>query len=308
MLNRLLARLRIPTVIAAILALVVTGAASGVVAQYLILGQQNDSGTSQTVLNNAGLGAAFTLKTTNTATGATGIFGWSNNTGTHATKGVYGLVNGANSYGVYGLNTGPAGSGAAVYADGGNNTGLSVSVASNSIPPIKVNSTGFVANLNADMVDGKHASAFHQYNANAPAFSTQYGAFSVEGTAAGAGQYDDANISYPVPTGSSLTPQVIKIGDSLPTGCSGSVTAPAASAGYLCIFVGYSLNIATSSVSPVAYNPATGYQGTSRYGADVQVASTAAGGYVLSGTWAATAPFVIIILPSPSGPQAGLLK
>lgn len=124
MVRRLLARLRASTAIAAALALVVAGAAAGAAGSYLVLGQNNDSGTSQTVLQNAGLGAAFTLKTTNVSTGATGIFGWSSQTGTNATRGVYGLANGANSYGVYGRNNGAAGTGAGVYADGGQNTGI----------------------------------------------------------------------------------------------------------------------------------------------------------------------------------------
>ena len=153
MLNRLFARIRMPTAIAAALALLVTGIATGAAGSFLVLGQGNDSGTSQTVLQNAGLGAAFTLKTTNVSTGATGIFGWSSQTGSNATRGVYGSANGANSYGVYGKNSGAAGTGAAMYADGGNNPGLVVNVASNSVDPIKVNSTGLVDNLNSDMVD-----------------------------------------------------------------------------------------------------------------------------------------------------------
>lgn len=120
----------------------------------LILGANNDSGTSQTILNNAGLGAAFTLKTTNVATGATGIFGYSNSTQVYATKGVYGRADGPNSYGVYGLNMGTAGTGAAIFADGNANPGLIIDVNSNSIPPLKVNSNALVTNLNADQTDG----------------------------------------------------------------------------------------------------------------------------------------------------------
>lgn len=157
MMNRLFARIRIPTVIATVLALVVTGIAAGAAGGYLVLGQANDSGTSQTVLQNAGLGAAFTLKTTNQSTGATGIFGWSSSAAGNATKGVYGKADGPNSYGVYGVNNGVAGSGAAVYADGGANPGLIVNVDSNGVDPIKVNSTGLVDNLNADMLDYFHA-------------------------------------------------------------------------------------------------------------------------------------------------------
>jgi hypothetical protein len=93
----------------------------------LKLGQANDSGTSQTILSNAGLGAAFTLKTTNLATGATGIFGWSSQTGAHATRGALGQANGANSFGVEGKSTGVHGSGAAIHAVGGQNDGVQAS-------------------------------------------------------------------------------------------------------------------------------------------------------------------------------------
>ncbi|MEO8208782.1 MAG: hypothetical protein ABI598_07075, partial [Chloroflexota bacterium] len=93
----------------------------------LKLGQANDSGTSQTVLLNNGLGAAFTLKTTNVSTGATGIFGWSSQTGAKATRGVYGLANGAHANGVHARNTGAAGTGAALYAEGNNNAAIRAS-------------------------------------------------------------------------------------------------------------------------------------------------------------------------------------
>jgi hypothetical protein len=99
----------------------ITNAAAG---EAMRLGQANDSGTSQTTLSNAGLGAAFTLKSTNTAAGATGIFGWTSSTGMGATRGVYGKADGPNSYGVFGRQSGAAGSGAAVYAEGNNNDGL----------------------------------------------------------------------------------------------------------------------------------------------------------------------------------------
>ncbi len=100
----------------------ITNAATG---DNLKLGQSNDSGTSQTILLNAGLGAAFTLKTTNSATGATGIFGWSSQAGANATRGVYGLANGANSFGVEGKSNALApGGGAAVHGLGGLNDGV----------------------------------------------------------------------------------------------------------------------------------------------------------------------------------------
>jgi hypothetical protein len=104
---------------------VATRAAAG---DPLIVGQANNSGTAQTTLQNAGPGAAFTLKTTNPSTGATGIFGWSSSTGTYVKRGVYGRADGPNSYGVQATNNaGSTGSGAALQAIGGKNNGVEAS-------------------------------------------------------------------------------------------------------------------------------------------------------------------------------------
>ena len=110
-----------------------TNAAAG---DVMRIGQSNDSGTAQTILENAGLGAAFTLKTTNASSGATGIFGWSSSTGAGATRGVYGKADGKNGYGVFGRQNGPPGTGAAVYAEGNANkavSGITTSMAPNAI-------------------------------------------------------------------------------------------------------------------------------------------------------------------------------
>jgi len=90
----------------------------------MILGQANNSGTAQTTVTNGGGGAAFTMKTTNTASGATGVFGWSSQTGPGTTRAVYAKVEGPNAYGLQAFQAGPAGSGAAVLAGGYNNDGL----------------------------------------------------------------------------------------------------------------------------------------------------------------------------------------
>jgi hypothetical protein len=96
----------------------------------LIVGQANDAGIAQTTLQNAGLGAAFTLKSTNTATGATGIFGWSSSTGASATRGMYGRADGPNSFGLEARNNASSkGTGAALHAIGGHNNGVEASTA-----------------------------------------------------------------------------------------------------------------------------------------------------------------------------------
>lgn len=112
----------------------------------MILGQANDSGTSQTTLTNAGTGAAFTLKTTNASTGATGIFGWSSSTAANATRGVYGRADGANSNAVVGIQNGAAGSGSAVLATGGNNVGLTATTSSTNKAAVSGAATATAAN------------------------------------------------------------------------------------------------------------------------------------------------------------------
>jgi hypothetical protein len=100
-------------------ALLAAGVVAGAAGDYFIIGATNDSGTSQSILLNAGTGAAFTLKTTNVSTNAAGIFGWSSSTAANATRGVYGRADGPNSYGVYARQGGTeGGNGAALYADG----------------------------------------------------------------------------------------------------------------------------------------------------------------------------------------------
>jgi hypothetical protein len=109
---------------------VTTRAAAG---DNLKIGQVNDAGTSQTILLDDGLGAAFTLKTTNVSTGATGIVGWSSQTGGNATRGVYGKVDSPNSHGIQARNTALShGTGAALQAIGGNNHGVDASTANGS--------------------------------------------------------------------------------------------------------------------------------------------------------------------------------
>jgi hypothetical protein len=94
----------------------------------LIVGRANDGGIAQTTLQNAGFGAAFTLKTTNTAAGATGLFGWSSSTGAAATRGVYGRADGADSFGVEARSSASSkGTGAALQAIGGRNNGVQAS-------------------------------------------------------------------------------------------------------------------------------------------------------------------------------------
>ncbi|MCI0583583.1 MAG: hypothetical protein L0227_11970 [Chloroflexi bacterium] len=137
-------RARIATVAAIAGALLIAGIAAGAAGGYMILGQANDSGTAQTTLTNAGLGAAFTLKTTNIATGATGIFGWSSSTDQYATRGVYGRADGRNSYGVYAWNNGSSGTGAGLYATAVNNNAIIATAGTTAIVATATSCTGFI--------------------------------------------------------------------------------------------------------------------------------------------------------------------
>ena len=137
--------------------------------------------------------------------------------------------------------------------------------------------------VNADKVDGMDAAAFHPFNKSAPAGGTMYGGFSISGVAAGAGSFDAAYLTFPVPVAAAPTSHVITPGDPVPAGCSGSASSPRASAGHVCIFVAWELN----TTGPYnIFSPVNGLPGTSRFGVLMDSASTAAGNYAVAGTWA----------------------
>jgi hypothetical protein len=125
-------------------------AAEAAAGDPLIIGQANNAGSSQTILNSAATGASFTLKTTNTATNSTGIFGWTSQTGSNTTRGVYGKADGANSDGVQGVNSAATnGTGAGVRAIGNNNHGLVATTSNTSANAVRAihqaTQTGFFA-------------------------------------------------------------------------------------------------------------------------------------------------------------------
>jgi hypothetical protein len=101
-----------------------------------------------------------------------------------------------------------------------------------------------------------------------PSGQTETGVYFAEGTAA-----------------SAPTPAVVTSGGT--TDCPGSVSAPAAASGYLCVYVGINRDIGEEAV----YDP-YGDSGdtTSRWGAGFIVDSNAPGNFYSDGTWAVTAP------------------
>ena len=151
---------------------------------------------------------------------------------------------------------------------------------------------------NADTVDGYDAGAFVRYESTVPAFTTLTGAFAMSGYAAGVSEVATTEISFVVPMPTDLMGHIINVGDPLPAGCSGDPSAPAADPGHLCIFVGYS---SESGMITGFYRADNGFNdGTvSPYGVAVYLFSDGAGYYEATGTWAATAPLQLIVLPSP---------
>ncbi len=153
--------------------------------------------------------------------------------------------------------------------------------------------------VNADKVDGLDATVFHRFG-TAPGATTQTGSFTLGVEAVAGGNRGFGVISYPVRMSSALTGHVIGVAGVPPAGCSGSVTAPAASPGHVCVFVGFQTNVASVGL----FSPYTGGGGTGREGIAMNVITTAAGTAVAVGTWAATAPLTLAApAPAPAGPN-----
>jgi len=118
-----------------------------------------------------------------------------------------------------------------------------------------------------------------------PSGKTETGVYFAEGTATTVADLASSAISFPVPLASAPTASIVTSGST--TDCPGSVSAPAAAAGYLCVYVGDNVNVGEEDV----YDPYGDPGGTtSRYGAGFIIDSDAAGNFYSDGTWAVTAP------------------
>lgn len=189
-----LARARTATLVASALALLGVGVVAGAAGDFMVLGESNSSGTAQTTLSNSGLGAAFTLRTTNVSTNATGIFGWSSQTGDNATRGVYGRADGPNSYGVYAAQNAAAGDGAALYATSANNNAIIATAGTTAIVATATDCAGFLC-LGANGVWGTGyalgAGVFGEGFVGVSG-SGFYGVYGLGDTDFGAGVYGDS--------------------------------------------------------------------------------------------------------------------
>jgi hypothetical protein len=124
-----------------------------------------------------------------------------------------------------------------------------------------------------------------------PSGKTETGVFDAEGTASGVGDLASASISFSIPLASAPTPTLVSSGTS--ASCPGSVAAPAAAPGQLCLYIGSQVNVAVvggaddaATTDPISGDAAS----ASPYGAGLFVNSAAAGNFYLMGTWAVTAP------------------
>ena len=121
-----------------------------------------------------------------------------------------------------------------------------------------------------------------------PSGATLKGAFTIATTVTTLQERVGTQISFGIPLASAPIANLIYAGDTPPAACPGTVAAPQADPGNLCIYEGVGTNIELEGVE----DPVTGAtNGTARpFGASVVGISTAVGDVNSSGSWAVTAP------------------
>jgi hypothetical protein len=121
------------------------------------------------------------------------------------------------------------------------------------------------------------------FPATLPVGQTITGAWGFLGDDDGTGTHEGAAtaISFPYPLAASPTVNIVQSGATPPAACPGTVSAPAAAPGNLCIFVG----VLNSNASPVSYYPFTA---NTKYGVVVYTNGTAVGRIDGAGSWAVT--------------------
>ncbi len=116
-----------------------------------------------------------------------------------------------------------------------------------------------------------------------PSGKTETGVYFAEGTATTVGDLASASISFTVPLASTPTATLVMPGTTTPS-CLGSVHAPSAAPGSLCVYVG--VNVGEGEMGLFGDSGGT----ASPYGSGVVVDSEGAGNFYSDGTWAVTAP------------------
>ena len=108
------------------------------------------------------------------------------------------------------------------------------------------------------------------------------GTYSLNGVATATSQELSDNISWGFTLKTLPTVHYIHVGDSLPTGCSGSAATPNASPGNLCIFEVQDVNINVSGY----FSDQGFYSTSSLFGVSAYAQSAGAGNVFVYGTWA----------------------
>ena len=161
-----LSRAQFAIILGLILVVFSSGVAAGAAGSPMIIGSEaNNAGAANTQLLTDSAVVAFKLLQNGPGTALMGY----TTEATGTTRGVYGRVDLPNGDGLQGRNAGPAGTGAAIRGYGGENAGAVLTsdydyplvlTGAVNVPPMSVNSSVKVANLNADKLDGKDSTAF----------------------------------------------------------------------------------------------------------------------------------------------------
>ena len=119
-----------------------------------------------------------------------------------------------------------------------------------------------------------------------PAGQTLRGWFNLDTVAAGANQLNGGSISFGFNLASAPTVQIVPVGGPTTAQCGGSVAAPSAAPGYLCLYESSLQNVTSLAVCNSA---GTCGPSANSFGGELFVDSTAAGRFFADGAWAVTA-------------------
>lgn len=121
-----------------------------------------------------------------------------------------------------------------------------------------------------------------------PSHQSLVGAYGAIGNATAAFDRLGTAVSFEIPLASAPTPHFVHLGEAATAECPGTVTAPAASPGNLCIYEAQNVNVVATGFE----DPITGATGSTvePFGFEVVALAVKEGSYDESGSWAVTAP------------------
>ena len=155
--------------------------------------------------------------------------------------------------------------------------------------------------------DAKYAAAGSSYSKAesdakyAPTTAVVRGSWSMMDNAASVGSYMSTDINWGYTFSAPLAVHFIPSGGALPAGCSGTVAAPVAAAGNLCVFAFGQSGVGNPDIRNVSNSGGT----TSPFGANLFATATATGNVYAYGSWAARgvaiAPNALVRPVAPNG-------